>query len=112
MEMKNTKKTFMKGKMETGDIGIWQNKITFFTKSLQSQDLQFFPIYGQKRRYFSQFYRYRYQAPKSEKIPDFAFLATKFDLHFFTNSYSLSDYFTIFVCVPGTYWVLDQWVLL
>ena len=31
-ETRNTKKTFMKGKMETGDVGIWQNralKITF-----------------------------------------------------------------------------------
>ena len=50
------RKTFMKGKMEAGDVGIWQKnralKITFFTKSLQSWDLQFFPIYGKTSLFF------------------------------------------------------------
>ena len=58
--MKKMKKTFMKEKMEAGDVGIRQNralKITFPYHISSELRLTIFPNLWKKWRYFSQFHQ-------------------------------------------------------
>ena len=71
--------------METGDVGIWENialKITFLTRSLQSWDLQFFPIYGKNATIFANSTGTSPQKVKKKKITGLCAVNIRILLHF------------------------------